>query len=61
MVGACTSLAKISTRNAEINVMYKYSPGMGYKRVLKSDNMEPGCGYWIHIINAVYMADADTD
>jgi hypothetical protein len=59
MVGACTSPAKISTRNAEINLMYKYSPGVGYKRVLESDNMEPGCGYWIHIINTVYKANTD--
>jgi hypothetical protein len=47
MIGGCTSEAQASGDNCNIVVIYGYIPGVGYQRVLESENLEPGIGYWI--------------
>jgi hypothetical protein len=52
MIGGCTSPAQASADNANIIVIYGYVPGTGYQRVLKSENLMPGKGYWICLSNS---------
>jgi CD109 antigen len=47
MIGGCTFPAQASADSANINVIYGYAPEAGYKRVLKSEKLLPGKGYWI--------------
>jgi hypothetical protein len=47
MTGGCTSAAQASTDSCNINVIYRFVPGFGYQRVLASEYLEPGEGYWI--------------
>jgi hypothetical protein len=52
MIGWCTDPARASVVDGEIGVIYKYSKKYGYQRVLESDQLVPGNGYWILIKNA---------
>ncbi|MGA1840775.1 MAG: C-type lectin domain-containing protein, partial [bacterium] len=47
MIGGCTSNARPITDNCNIGVIYKYVKGTGYQRVLESEDLESGQGYWI--------------
>ncbi len=48
MIGGCTFLARSSLHNGKIDVIYTYTQGLGYERLLESDSIEPGKGFWIH-------------
>lgn len=47
MIGGCTSGARPTTDSCNIVVIYKYVQGAGYQRVLESEDLQPGEGYWI--------------
>ncbi|MGA1840282.1 MAG: MopE-related protein [bacterium] len=47
MIGGCTSKARPVTDSYDIEVIYGYMRGSGYERVLDSEYIEPGRGYWI--------------
>lgn len=47
MIGGCTSDAKVSSDKCSIGVIYGYVQGAGYQRVLGSEMLKPGKGYWI--------------
>jgi hypothetical protein len=52
MIGGCTSpvkASKTSVDNGNIEVIYGFVPGYGYKRLRASDCLEPGKGYWIKV------------
>jgi hypothetical protein len=51
MIGGCTSLAQTSSDSCSIDVIYTYIKDLGYKRLLASDSMEPGKGFWIRFID----------
>ncbi|MGA1839045.1 MAG: C25 family cysteine peptidase [bacterium] len=51
MIGGCTTLAQVSTHKCNIGVIYKHEEGAGYQRVLKSEGLIPGKGYWILLNN----------
>lgn len=56
MIGGCSFPAKASIKNGDIEIIYKYTPGIGYKQVLESESLEPGRGYWILISNILEHA-----
>jgi hypothetical protein len=56
IIGGCSSDAKASSRNCNIKVIYKFEKGQGYNRVLESENLSPGKGYWILITNITDQA-----
>jgi hypothetical protein len=47
MIGGCTTGALPITDNCNIGVIYRYVKGAGYQRILETENLEPGKGYWI--------------
>ncbi|MGA1865175.1 MAG: right-handed parallel beta-helix repeat-containing protein [bacterium] len=47
MIGGCSSGARPTTDYCGIGVIYRYVRGAGYQRVLGSELMEPGGGFWI--------------
>lgn len=47
MIGGCSLQAKASVDSGNIKVIYDYKQGFGYHRVLGSDHIEAGIGYWI--------------
>lgn len=47
IIGGCTNPAHVSTDNGNIDVIYRFVPGIGYQRVLESEELIPGEGYWI--------------
>jgi hypothetical protein len=47
MIGGCSFPAEISVYNGTIITIYKHVPGTGYIRILESENIEQGKGYWI--------------
>jgi outer membrane protein assembly factor BamB len=47
MIGGCTLQANASVDSGNIRVIYGYEQGSGYERVLESEYLEPGKGYWI--------------
>ncbi|MGA1839033.1 MAG: MopE-related protein [bacterium] len=51
MIGGCTCPAKASVQNGNIEVIYGYVRGIGYKRILESEYLEPSKGYWILLSN----------
>jgi hypothetical protein len=53
MIGGCTFPAQPSTDFCSIDVIYRYVPGIGYERVLESEHIDPGRGYWILYNNIV--------
>ncbi|MGA1840045.1 MAG: hypothetical protein ACMUIU_05405 [bacterium] len=57
MIGGCTTEAQATSENCTIEVIYKYSPGIGYQRVPASENLEPGRGYWILFTNVLDQAE----
>jgi hypothetical protein len=56
MIGGCSSSAQISSNNCGIGVIYRYVQGVGYQRVLPSEYLEPGEGYWILLKNVTAPA-----
>ena len=57
MIGGCSSAAQATIDNGSINVIYRYMKESGYERVLASENLEPGKGYWILLSNVVGQAE----
>jgi hypothetical protein len=57
MIGACTSLAQALVTNCGIEVIYAFDKEFGYKRILASENLEPGKGYWILLGNTFGQAE----
>jgi hypothetical protein len=57
MIGGCLYAAKVSSNNCAIEVIYGFKSGFGYKRVLDSENLEPGIGYWILLKNVIDQAE----
>lgn len=53
MIGGCTSGAMPTVGNCNISVIYEYIQGKGYQRVLESETLEPGKGYWILFNNVM--------
>ncbi|MGA1840547.1 MAG: alpha-2-macroglobulin family protein [bacterium] len=49
MIGGCTLPAQASADSANINVIYGFDQEVGYRRVLKSEKLLPGKGYWIRL------------
>ena len=47
MIGGCTLQAKALVDSGNIRVIYGYAQGAGYQRILESEYLEPGKGYWI--------------
>jgi hypothetical protein len=47
MIGGCSSPAQTMVTSGKIDVVYRYTPGVGYERLLASEPLEPGRGYWI--------------
>ncbi|MGA1842246.1 MAG: PQQ-binding-like beta-propeller repeat protein [bacterium] len=52
MIGGCIHPAQAFSDNCSIGVIYSYVQGVGYKRNLESEHIEPGKGYWI-LFNSV--------
>jgi uncharacterized delta-60 repeat protein len=47
LIGGCTSPAHKMVTNGRIDVIYGYTQGIGYTRLLESELLKPGKGYWI--------------
>jgi parallel beta-helix repeat protein/predicted outer membrane repeat protein len=47
MIGGCTYAAQASIDDGKIKVIYDYKQGVGYQRILESEKLKPGEGYWI--------------
>lgn len=56
IIGGCTSDSKVSSTNCNIGVIYKFEKELGYKRVLQSEKLQPGKGYWILVNNVMDQA-----
>jgi hypothetical protein len=52
MIGGCSTPAQATTDGCSIDVIYGYKQGIGYKRVLPSENIDPGQGYWL-LLNGI--------
>jgi hypothetical protein len=61
MIGGCTYPAQASTDNGKIGVIYGYIPGFGYKRILESENLAPGKGYWIYLNDLCQLRITSTE
>jgi hypothetical protein len=46
MIGGCTYEAQPFTYNCDIGVIYGYEQGKGYQRILETESLMPGSGYW---------------
>jgi hypothetical protein len=57
MIGGCSSPAQASVNKCTIGVIYEYSPKTGYQRVLGSDDLIPGKGYWILFNNIMKQCE----
>jgi hypothetical protein len=51
MIGGCSLPAQNMVTNGEIDVIYGYRQGVGYQRLLDSEPLERGKGYWILFSN----------
>jgi hypothetical protein len=51
MIGGCTDLAQKMVTSGSINVIYGYTQGVGCERVLGSEPLKRGKGYWILFSN----------
>jgi hypothetical protein len=56
MIGGCSFDAKASSTNCNIGVIYMYEQGVGYKRVLEGEYLQPGKGYWILLKDIIDQA-----
>jgi hypothetical protein len=60
MIGGCSMPAQKMVTNGKIDVIYGYAQGKGYTRLLGSQPLERGKGYWILFSNtsegAVFIA-----
>lgn len=52
MIGGFSTPAQITTDSCSIGVIYGFKQGMGYKRVLPSEDIDPGQGYWL-LLNGI--------
>ncbi|MGA1863727.1 MAG: hypothetical protein ACMUHX_01565, partial [bacterium] len=52
MIGGCTSGARPTVDSCQIGVIYRFVSGSGYVRVLTTEEIEPGGGFWI-LFNSV--------
>ncbi|MGA1863810.1 MAG: hypothetical protein ACMUHX_01985 [bacterium] len=57
MIGGCTSGSRALTTNGHIEVIYRFVRGSGYLRVLESENLEPGRGFWIMYKNVMNQCE----
>lgn len=57
MIGGCSCPAQAFSGNSDIIVIYDFVPGIGYQRVLESENLMPGKGYWILIEDVIGQAN----
>lgn len=57
MIGGCSYPAYYTIDIGNVDVIYKYTQGIGYKRVSESDDLEPGKGYWILFSNIASQAE----
>lgn len=55
MIGGCRSRSRVSSDSCSIDVIYTYIKGVGYKRLLGSDSMKPGKGFWIRFIDVTHQ------
>jgi hypothetical protein len=51
MIGGCSMPAQKMVTNGRIDVIYGYAQGIGYTRLLGSELLKPGKGYWILFSN----------
>jgi hypothetical protein len=51
MIGGCSSPAQKMVTSGSIDVIYGYTQGVGYQRLLESQPLERGKGYWILFSN----------
>ena len=51
MIGGCTDPAQNMVATGKIDVIYGYTQGVGYTRLLASELLQPGKGYWILFSN----------
>jgi hypothetical protein len=51
MIGGCSLPAQKMVTSGKIDVIYGYTQGYGYTRLLGSEPLEPGKGYWILFSN----------
>lgn len=56
MIGGCSYPAHFTIDNGKIDVIYRYTSGIGYERIPASKNIEPGMGYWILFRNIIGQA-----
>jgi hypothetical protein len=61
LIGGCSSPAKASANNCNIGAIYGYEPGTGYQRLLKSERLMPGRGYWILLNNIFKYCEITVD
>ena len=52
MIGGCSTPAQAATDSCSISVIYGFKQDTGYKRVLSSENLDPGEGYWL-LLNGI--------
>ncbi len=57
MIGGCSYPAQASSDNSHIGVIYDYVQGLGYHRVVESESLVPGTGYWILFSNVMDQAE----
>ena len=57
MIGGCTNPASVSSESCNIGVIYGYVKGTGYQRILETEKLEPGKGYWILFNNTTDQAE----
>jgi photosystem II stability/assembly factor-like uncharacterized protein len=57
MIGGCSSSAQALVDTGDIVVIYRCAPEFGYQRLMESDNLEPGGGYWILFNNISEYAE----
>lgn len=59
MIGGCSSPAQGSVVDGDIAVVYRYLAGSGYKRLLESERLQPGEGYWILVTDCGEAAELE--
>ena len=57
MIGGCTPNVRPTTDKCRIRVIYGYVQGVGYQRVMESENLTPGQGYWIQFGDVTDQAE----
>lgn len=52
MIGGCTNDGRPKTDGCDIDVIYEFVMGAGYRMLFDSDDLKPGKGYWI-LLNGI--------